>query len=83
MPVIAMTREMGTRGKDVAAGVADRLGLKVVHHEIVEKAVAERLNVSENSVHRFLEGESSLWERWKIDQRRLFDSIVPKNDVVG
>lgn len=71
MPVIAMTREMGTRGKDVASGVAERLGLKVIHHEIVEKAVAERLNMSEGSVHRFLEGESSLWERWKIDRHRL------------
>lgn len=71
MTVIAMTREMGTRGKDVAAGVAERLGLDVVHHEIVEKAVAERLQMPEGTVHRFLEGEASLWERWKIDRDRL------------
>lgn len=71
MTVIAMTREMGTRGKDIAAGVAESLGLEVVHHELVERHVAERLHTSESAVHRFLEGEASLWERWKIDSRRL------------
>ena len=42
MTVIAMTREMGTRGKDVAAGLAERLGIEVVHHEVVERHLAER-----------------------------------------
>ncbi len=72
MAVIAMTREMGTRGKDVAAELAGRLGLEVVHHELVERHVAERMNVAESTVHRFLEGDASLWERWNIDQRRLY-----------
>lgn len=71
MTVIAMTREMGTCGKDIAAGVAETLGLEVVHHELVEQHVAERMALSESAVHRFLEGEASLWERWKIDSRRL------------
>ncbi|MEL7467865.1 MAG: cytidylate kinase family protein [Pseudomonadota bacterium] len=71
MPVIAMTREMGSRGKDVALGVAERLGLEIVHHEIVEQSVARKMRLTEGSVHRFLEGEASLWERWKIDGRRL------------
>ena len=71
MPVIAMTREMGSRGKDVALGVAERLGLEIVHHEIVEQSVARKMRLTEGSVHRFLEGEASLWERWKIDGHRL------------
>jgi cytidylate kinase len=71
MTVIAMTREMGTLGKDVAAGVADRLGIEIVHHEIVERHLAERLQTTESAVHRFLEGEASLWERWKIDSKKL------------
>lgn len=71
MTVIAMTREMGTRGKDVAAIVAETLGLEIVHHEIVEQHVAEKLDISESAVHRFLEGEASLWERWKINRDRL------------
>ena len=71
MAVIAMTREMATRGKDVAAGLADRLGLTVVHHEVVEHKIAERAGMRESEVHRFLEGEPSLFERWKIDRKRL------------
>lgn len=71
MTVIAMTREMGTRGKDVAAALAGRLGIEVVHHELMERQLAERLNLSESAVHRFLEGEASLWERWSIDPNRL------------
>ena len=71
MAVIAMTREMATLGKDVAAGVAERLGLDVVHHELVEHDIAERAGMRESEVHRFLEGETSLFERWKIDSNRL------------
>lgn len=71
MTVIAMTREMGTRGKDVAAKLAGQLGIGVVHHELVEKHLADRLHLKESAVHRFLEGEASLWERWQIDPKRL------------
>src|SRR5262245_65075857 len=48
---------MATLGKDVAAGLAERLDLTVVHHELVEHEIAERAGVSESEVHRFLEGE--------------------------
>jgi len=71
MAVIAMTREMATLGKDVAAGLAERLGLDIVHHELVEHDIAERSGMRESEVHRFLEGEASLLERWKIDRKRL------------
>lgn len=71
MAVVAMTREMGSLGKDVAAGLADQLGLKVVHHELVEHDLAERLAVPESTVHRYLEGGASLFERWKIDKQKL------------
>jgi cytidylate kinase len=75
MAVIAMTREMGTLGKNVAQGLADQMELNVVHHELVEHGLAERLGarlgVHESAVHRYLEGNSSLLERWKIDSKRL------------
>jgi cytidylate kinase len=71
MAVIAMTREMATRGKDVAAGLAARLGLSVVHHELVEHDIAEHAGMPDSEVHRFLEGEASLFQRWKIDRKRL------------
>ena len=71
MTIIAMTREMGTLGKDVAMGLVDTLDLDVVHHELVERHIAEKMNLGESSVHRFLEGRPSLLERWKIDAKRL------------
>ncbi|MFZ0853783.1 MAG: cytidylate kinase-like family protein, partial [Hyphomicrobiaceae bacterium] len=71
MAVIAMTREMGSLGKDVAVRLAEQMGLTVVHHELVEHHLAEKLGVQESTVHRYLEGEASLLERWKIDKQKL------------
>ena len=75
MVVIVMTREMGSRGRDVAAGLASELDLDVVHHELVARHISRHISrhmgVAESSVLRFLEGRSSLWERWKIDPKRM------------
>ena len=71
MAVIAMTREMATRGSEVAAGIAERLGLAIIHHEIVEHDIAERTGMPESEVHRYLEGEASLLERWTLDRKRM------------
>lgn len=71
MAVIAMTREMATRGIDVARGVAEQLGLSIVHHEIVEHDIAQLAGLSESEVHRFLEGKSSILERFRIDGDRM------------
>ena len=71
MPVIAMTHEIATRGNEVAEGLAARLALSVIHPELVEHEIAERSGLPEKQVHRFLEGEASLWERWKPDRLRV------------
>lgn len=76
MAVIAMTREMATRGRDVAAGLAERLQLKIVHHEVVERDVARLAGLSDSEVHRLLEGEASLLDRWTIDWERLSHSTT-------
>ena len=39
MTVIAMTREIGCRGTEVAAGVAKRLGLEIVRSEVAANNV--------------------------------------------
>jgi cytidylate kinase len=72
MPVIAMTREIGSLGTDVAEGVAQRLGLEIVRSEVAANNVARRLAVAEGAVTRYLEGSASLLERWQIDHRKLF-----------
>ena len=71
MTVIAMTREMGTLGKDVAQGIADSLGLRIVHSALIEHDLAAKMGVQESAVHRYLEGSPSLLERWKIDKNKL------------
>ncbi len=71
MAVIAMAREMGTLGGEVALVVADHLGLEVIHHELVEHDIATWTGLPESQVHRLLEGEASMWERWKLDEKRM------------
>ena len=71
MAIIAMTREMATLGRDVAAGLAERLGLDIVHHELVAQDIAERAGMRESEVQRFLGGEASLLDRWRVDSARV------------
>ena len=70
MPLIAMTREMGSLGKDVAAAVAERMGKQVVHHEIIDN-LASKMRLRKSHVVRFLEGRSGIWERLTTDKTSL------------
>jgi cytidylate kinase len=70
MPLIAMTREMGSLGKDVAAGVAARTGKRVVYHEIIEP-LANKMRLRKSHVERFLDGKSGMWERLTTDKTSL------------
>jgi cytidylate kinase len=72
MTVIAMTREIGSLGNEVANGVAKRLGLEIIRSELAANNVARRLGVAEGAVLRYLDGSASLFERWQIDRRKLF-----------
>lgn len=71
MTVIAMTREIGSHGSDVAAGVAKQLGLKIVNSEIIANYIAGSLGVENTTVQRYMEGSASLFDRWQIDKRKL------------
>jgi cytidylate kinase len=71
MTVIAMTREIGSHGSDVAAGVATALGLEIINSEIVVPHVAGSLGVEQSAVQRYLDGKASLFDRWQIDTRKL------------
>jgi cytidylate kinase len=72
MTVIAMTREIGSFGLDVAAGLAAKLGLRIIQSDAVANSIAERLGVKESAVLRYVNGSASLLERWQIDRRKLF-----------
>ena len=71
MPVIAMTREVGSLGTDVAAGVAKELRLKIIHSESVATQVAERMGVEEGAVRRYADGSASAMERWLFSRRKF------------
>lgn len=71
MTVIAMTREMGSGGREVAQRVADNLGLTIVLHHLVEHEVAEHLHVRESAVHHLLEGGATLLDRLRVGSKRL------------
>jgi cytidylate kinase len=70
MPLVAMTREMGSLGKDVAAGIAARTQRKVVYQEMIEP-LANKMRLRKSHVERFLEGKSGIWERLTTDQTSL------------
>lgn len=71
MPVITITREMGTLGKDVAAGLSDALDIPVIYNEIVDH-LADRMRVRKSHVIRLLDGKAGLLERLAADKVSLF-----------
>src|SRR5216684_1960906 len=71
MTVIAMTREIGSHGSEVAEGVAAALGLEIINSEIVVPHVAGSLGVEQSAVQRYMDGKASLFDRWQIDTRKL------------
>ncbi len=71
MPVIALTQEMGSLAKDVAAALAAQQGgLAVMRHEVVEN-VAGRMHVPTSLISRLREGKAGLVERLTTDQDRV------------
>lgn len=81
MPVIAMTREMGSGGREVAQRVADQKGLTIVLHELVEHDLAEHMHVGDNAVHHRLEGGATLRERLQIGSKRL--ALYTTEEIFG
>ncbi len=89
MPVITMTQEMATLGKDVALGVCEQLGLTQVRHEVGD-VVAGRMHVKKSLIRRLREGKASTIERWVADEKtisiftaeEIFDLAVKGNVLI-
>ncbi|MGI9426257.1 MAG: AAA family ATPase [Hyphomicrobiaceae bacterium] len=71
MTVIAMTQEIGTLGKDVAARLAATLDIEVVHHGSIARHPADPLDTNVISVNRFVEPGASFLGRWSIASTQL------------
>lgn len=80
MPLVAMNREMGSLGKDVAKGVGEALGLKIEHHEIVDH-LANRARIRKSHVISFLEGTQGFFERLTVDQIKL--RVLTADEIVS
>src|SRR5437762_3388565 len=80
MPLIAMNREMGSFGKDVAQGLSQELGLKIQHHEIIDH-LANRARVRKSHVISFLEGTQGILERLTVDNLKL--RILTADEIVS
>ena len=71
MTIVAMTREMGSGGREIAQRVAEKMGLTMILHELVEHDLAEHMHVRDSAVHHRIEGGASLRERWQISNKQL------------
>src|SRR5205809_7982214 len=80
MPIIAITREMGSLGKDVARGLGEELGLPVIYHEVIDH-LADRMRVRKSHVIRLLDGSAGLLERLTADKTSL--SIFTADEIFG
>ena len=79
-PLVAMTREMGSLGRDVAEGVARRAGGRVMYHEIIEPG-ANKMRLRKSHVARFLDGRAGIWERLCADRTSV--SIYTAEETFG
>lgn len=70
MPLITIPREMGSLGKDVAAQVAQQLGKKAIHHEIVDQ-LADKMRLRKTHVVRFLDGKAGILEKFSTDHTSM------------
>ncbi len=80
MPVVAITREMGTLGKDVASRLGEALAVPVIYHEIIEH-LADRMRVRKSHVIRLLDGSAGVLERLTADKTSLF--IHSADEIIG
>ena len=79
MPIVAMTREMGSLGKDVAQGVSDALGIPLYYEEIIDH-LADRMRLRKSHVTRLLDGSAGILERMTADKTSL--SIFAAEEIV-
>jgi cytidylate kinase len=67
MPVIAMSREMGSLGRDVAYGVGEFFNIRVKHHEIID-SVGSKSRLRKSHVITYLQGKLGLLDKLTSDQ---------------
>jgi hypothetical protein len=80
MPIVAITREMGSLGKDVAAGLSKALGVPLIYHEVIDP-LADRKRVRKSHVVRLLDSNGGLGER--LTAERTSPAIFPPDEIIN
>jgi cytidylate kinase len=80
MPLVAITREMGSLGKDVAQGLSEALQVPLIYHELIDQ-LADRMRLRKSHVVRLLDGSAGLLERLTADKTSL--SIFSADEIVN
>jgi cytidylate kinase len=70
MSLVAMTREMGSLGMDVARILESELKVPLVYHEMVNH-LADKMRLRKSHVVRLLGGKANLFERLTADKTSL------------
>lgn len=70
MPLVAITREMGSLGIEVAEQVAAELKVPLIHQEIIDQ-LADKMRVRKSHVERLLRGKAGLIERLTADKTSI------------
>jgi cytidylate kinase len=70
MPLVAMTREMGSLGMDVARILESELKVPLVYHEMINN-LADKMRLRKSHVMRLLGGKANLLERLTADKTSL------------
>jgi len=89
MPVIALSKEMGSLDKEVAEAVAKEMGLCTVHNEIIED-LTQASGLRREAVTRLVEGRGGRFERWiaragafnAFSRKDLFEIALKGNVVI-
>ncbi len=79
MTLIAMTREMGSLGMDVARILERELGVPLVYHEIIDN-LADKMRLRKSHVIRLLGGKANLFERMSADKTSM--SIFTAGEIL-
>src|SRR5438552_16331241 len=70
MPLVAMTREMGSLGMDVARILESELRVPVVYHEMINN-LGDKTRLRKSHGIRRLGGKANLFERLTADKTSL------------
>jgi cytidylate kinase len=70
MPLVALTREMGSLGIEVAEQLAAELKVPLIHHEVIEH-VANKMRLRKSHVIRLLDGKAGMLERLTADKTSM------------